>query len=60
MAVASALGAKERSWSVAEGDADSHSPLQSSGWLTAAAAVRGAWSSKCRGPGHPSVLPTGT
>ncbi|VCW81332.1 unnamed protein product [Gulo gulo] len=36
------------------------SDAQSSGWLTAAAAVRGAWSSRCSGPGHPSAQPTGT
>ena len=35
-------------------------PLQSSGWSTAAAPVRGAWSSRSRGPGRPSARPTGT
>ncbi|CAN0556168.1 unnamed protein product [Rangifer tarandus platyrhynchus] len=33
---------------------------QSSGWSTAAAPARGAWSSRSRGPGRPSVPPTGT
>lgn len=35
-------------------------PLQSSGWSTAAVPVRGAWSSRSRGPGRPSAPPTGT
>lgn len=34
--------------------------LQSSGWLMGAVTVKAVWNSKCTGPGHPSVLPTGT